>query len=147
MISLRPAAAADQKTIVQIVKTAQINPADLKWRNFIVALDDETRQIVSIGQIKTHSDGSRELASIATVPAYQRRGLAHQVIERLLAGHTGRLYLTCLHTMSPFYEQFGFRVIEEKEMTPYYRRMMKLFNAYGVLSNSTHQLKIMLRDA
>ena len=146
MISLRSAIAADQKTIVRIVREAQINPADIKWRQFTVAVDDDTGEIVSIGQIKKHGDGSEELASIATVPAYQRRGLAHQVIERLIAGHTGRLFLTCLNTMSPFYEQFGFRVIDKQEMTPYYRRLVKLVNAYEVLSSSGRSLNVMLRD-
>ena len=146
MITLRSAAAADQKTIVRIVKDAQINPADIKWRHFTVAVDDDTGEIVSIGQIKKHSDGSEELASIATVPAYQRRGLAHQVINRLIAGHSGRLFLTCLSTMSPFYEQFGFRVIDKPEMTPYYRRLVRLVNAYEVLSSSGHTLNVMLRD-
>ena len=146
MITLRPATAADQKTIVRIVKEAQINPADLKWRNFVVAVDDDTGEIVSIGQIKKHGDGSEELASIATVPAYQHRGLAHQVIERLIAGHPARLYLMCLSPMSPFYEQFGFRVIDESEMTPYYRRLMKMFRAYTAVSHSDHELKVMRRD-
>ena len=146
MSSLRPATAADQKSIVRIVRTAQINPADIKWRHFTVAVDDETGEIVSIGQIKKHGDGSEELASIATVPAYQRRGLAHQVIERLIAGHTGRLFLTCLNTMTTFYEQFGFRVIDTSEMTPYYRRLVKLVNVYEVLSSSGRELKVMLRD-
>jgi N-acetylglutamate synthase-like GNAT family acetyltransferase len=146
MITLRPAVAADQKNIVRIVREAQINPADLKWRQFVVAVDDDTGEIVSIGQIKKHNDGSEELASIATVPAFQRRGLAHQVIEHLLAGHTGRLFLTCLSTMSPFYEQFGFRVIDEKEMTPYYRRLMKMFRAYTLVSHSDHELNVMRRD-
>jgi N-acetylglutamate synthase-like GNAT family acetyltransferase len=146
MITLRPATAADQKTIVKIVKAAQINPADIKWRHFVVAVDDETGQIVSIGQIKKHGDGSEELASIATVPDYQRRGLAHQVIERLLAGHPERLFLTCLSTMSPFYEQFGFRVIDESEMTPYYRRLVKIVKAYEVLSKSGRELRVMRRD-
>ena len=146
MISIRAATAADQKTLVRLVREAQINPADIKWRHFTVAVDDETGEIVSIGQIKKHGDGSEELASIATVPAYQRRGLAHQVIERLIAGHSGRLFLTCLNTMSPFYEQFGFRVIDKDEMTPYYRRMVKLVNAYDVLAKSGRELKVMLRD-
>ena len=146
MISLRSATAADQKAIVALVRAAQINPADIKWRHFTVAVDDDTGEIVSIGQIKKHGDGSEELASIATVPAYQRRGLAHQVIERLIAGHTGRLFLTCLNTMSPFYEQFGFRVIDKPEMTPYYRRLVKIVNAYEVLSSSGRALNVMLRD-
>ena len=50
-------------------RAARINPMDLKWANFVVAVDDESGAIVGTGQIKQHGDGSYELASIATVPA------------------------------------------------------------------------------
>lgn len=126
MIILRPATAADQKRIVEIIHTVGINPMDLKWKNFIVAVDEATDTIVGTGQIKTHGDGSRELASIAVLPDYRHQGIAHKVMEYLLAHSTGTLYLTCLSTMGSLYEPFGFRVIAEDEMTPYFRRLKKI---------------------
>ena len=44
-----------------------------QWPNFVVAEDGGT--IVGIGQVKTHGDGSRELASIAVIPARQSQGI------------------------------------------------------------------------
>ena len=126
MITLRPATAADQKRIVQIIHTVGINPMDLKWKNFTVAVNDATGAIVGTGQIKTHGDGSRELASIAVLPEYRHQGIAHRMMEHLLAQSTGTLFLTCLSTMGSLYEPFGFRVIGPDEMTPYFRRLTKI---------------------
>jgi N-acetylglutamate synthase-like GNAT family acetyltransferase len=126
MITLRPATASDQKRIVEIIHTVGINPMDLKWKNFTVAVDEATGAIVGTGQIKTHGDGSRELASIAVLPNYRHQGIAHQVMEHLLAHNTGTLYLTCLSTMGSLYEPFGFRVIGDDEMTPYFRRLKRI---------------------
>ena len=54
MITLRPAAAADQPRIVAIIREADINPMDLKWKNFVLAVDDAMGEIVGMGQIKIH---------------------------------------------------------------------------------------------
>ena len=129
MIILRPATAADQKRIVEIIHIVGINPMDLKWKNFTVAVDEATVTIVGTGQIKPHGDGSRELASIAVLPDYRHQGIAHQIMEHLLAHSTGPLYLTCLSRMGSLYEPFGFRVIAEDEMTPYFRRLLKISKA------------------
>src|ERR1700730_18130879 len=56
---------------------------NLKWPNFVVAEDDGA--IVGVGQIKSHGDGSRELASIAVVPARQGQGIARAGLEALLS--------------------------------------------------------------
>jgi amino-acid N-acetyltransferase len=121
-IGLRPATEGDQARIVEIVRAAQINPMDLRWDHFVVAVDEATGQIVGTGQMKPHRDGTWELASIATLPAYQKQGIAGRIIEHLLAQHTGTLYLTCMGHMGPFYERFGFREVPQAEMTPYFRR-------------------------
>jgi len=145
MITLRPAAAADQKRIVTIIREAQINPMDLKWENFLVAVDDATGEVVGTGQIKTHGDGSRELASIAVIPAHQHRGLAKQIIERLLREHgQDVLYLTCRGEMGTFYEPFGFRAIERDEMPPYFKRLARIAGAVGFLVKE--KLLVMKRE-
>ena len=125
-ITLRPAAAEDQPAINALIKTVDINPMDLKWPHFLLAVDDDTQQVVATGQIKQHGDGSYELASIGTLPEYRGRGLAHQIIARLITQHTGELYLTCLSTMGPLYEQFGFRALTFDEMPTYFRRLTRV---------------------
>ena len=146
MITLRPAVEADQPRIVAIIRAAQINPMDLKWPNFVLAVDDTTGEVVGTGQIKTHRDGSRELASIAVVPEYRRRGIAHQIVQHLIARNTGALFLTCRSDMEKLYAPFGFRTIGEREMTPYFRRLNKIAGAVGFLSRGDVKLLVMKRE-
>jgi N-acetylglutamate synthase-like GNAT family acetyltransferase len=145
VIVLRPATAADQGRIVDIIREAQINPMDLKWPNFVVAVDEALGQIVGTGQVKPHRDGTRELASIATVPAYQKQGIASRIIEHLLAQHPGVLYLTCMSPLGTFYERFGFREVPRDEMTPYFRRLVKLAGAFIFIGGRQERLLVMMR--
>jgi len=123
-VLLRPAVEADQSVIRTIVRTAGVNPFGIDWRRFLLAEVDG--QIVGIGQIKPHHDGSRELASIAVIPAYQHRGIAHQVIEGLLTGETGTLYLICPGRLQTFYGHFGFKTISFHEAPSALRRIKRI---------------------
>lgn len=129
-ILYRPATAGDQKVIRAIIREAEINPLGVKWNNFLLAVDEMTGEVVGTGQIKTHGDGSRELASIAVRPAYQRRGIASEIVRRLIAQDAREsnapLYLLCADDMPTFYERFGFRRIGRSEMPPYFRRLTRL---------------------
>lgn len=146
MIAIRPATAADQDAIVALIRAVQINPMDLKWPHFVLAVDEDTGAVVGTGQVKQHRDGSHELASIATAPGYQRRGLAHQIIEQLLVQHPGVLYLTCMDNMESLYAQFGFRTIGVPEMTPYFKRLVKVAAAFMFLRDTGHKLLVMQRE-
>ncbi len=146
MITTRPATEADQRRIVEIVRAARINPMDLKWPHFVVAVDEATGEIVGTGQIKTHRDGSREMASIAVTPPYQGRGIARAIIERVLSGVSGTVYLTCISNNIPMYEKFGFREIGEDEMPPYFRRLKRVTGVMGFLSRGDQYLAVMKRD-
>jgi amino-acid N-acetyltransferase len=147
MINLRPATAADQKQIVSIIRAAQINPFDLKWPHFIVAVDDASGEIVGTAQIKTHGDGSRELASLAVVPQWQGQGLARRLIEHLLTHTPGVLHLTCRSSLGGLYAKFGFHAIGEREMTPYFRRLSKIASVLRpLIRRSGDTLLVMRRD-
>ena len=146
MITLRPAVAGDQDEIVAIIRAAQINPMDLKWQNFVVAVDSGLNRIAATGQIKTHGDHSRELASIAVAPEYRQQGLARRVIEHLLAENSGTLFLTCRSSLGPLYEKFSFRAINENEMTPYFRRLKKIAGTFMLLAHTSDSLLVMRRD-
>ena len=132
-ITIRPARPDEQATIKRIVRAARINPMNLDWRRFLVA--DEDGRIVAIGQVKPHGDGSRELASIATIPSHQRRGMAAQVIRALIAREQGELVLVCQATLEPFYARFGFRRIARDEMPSYFKRLswaMRIWNGIAM---------------
>src|SRR5689334_16350169 len=108
-ITLRAATAEDQPAIEALIRALHLYAGGLRWQQFVVAVEDGAPGIVAMGQIRPQPDGSFELGSIGTAPEYRGRGLAHQVIERLLAGYAGELHLMCLVPMGSFYAAFGFR--------------------------------------
>jgi N-acetylglutamate synthase-like GNAT family acetyltransferase len=143
-MNIRPAQPQDQPTIVRIVRDAKINPLSIAWSRFLVA--EEAGQIVGVGQIKPHGDASRELASIAVVPSYRGRGIAGQIIRRLLERESGVLYLTCRDPLESFYVRFGFRRIGREEMSPYFRRVIRVANLWMALIHSPVRIIVMKRN-
>ncbi len=123
--TLRPAQEEDAEVIRDLVIEGKINPTSLAWTRFVVAETAEG-QVIGCGQIKPHRDGSMELASIAVTGAWRGRGVARAIIEYLIAGHEGSLYLTCRSTVGELYEKFGFRVLAAEEMPKYFRRISRL---------------------
>jgi N-acetylglutamate synthase-like GNAT family acetyltransferase len=100
---------------------------NVHWPNFLVADDDG--KIVGVGQVKSHGDGSRELASIAVLPPRQREGIGIAVIDALLAREPGVvLHLSCPRALERYYARFGFRRIELAAYPPYFRRTTALVN-------------------
>jgi N-acetylglutamate synthase-like GNAT family acetyltransferase len=115
-VKLRPALAADQSRIRKLVWAAHLNPMRLHWSNFLVAEDEG--QIVGIGQVRTHPDRSRELASIAVVPEQQGQGIGSQIIRALVDRESGPLYLFCRESLTVYYTHFEFRVVERAALPP-----------------------------
>jgi N-acetylglutamate synthase-like GNAT family acetyltransferase len=149
--TIRPAVRADDADLRALIRRERLNPLGRNWRNFLVA-EDEAGRLIAIGAVKTHGDGSRELASIATVPEARGRGAAGAVIRGILAREdaaaSGRpLFLTCRHSMKGFYEAFGFREIGTGEMTPYFRRVYRLFAFAAKWLGSKDRLTVMMRGA
>lgn len=124
----RPATDADAAAIKSLVRSVRINPMDLDWRRFLIAATAEG-EVVACGQVKPHSDGTLELASIAVLPEWRGRGVARAIIERLLAVSPRPLFLTCRSGLETFYVKFGFRTLAVDELTPYFRRIQKLASA------------------
>ena len=140
------AASEDQaKAIKGLVYDSGINPTALNWRHFIVALDEKMK-LIGCGQIKTHADGSKELASLAVVPVMQGQGIGSALIRRLLSAHDGPLYLMCQSSLGPLYERFGFERIEGDEMPKYFRRVSQLAGVLANLSAQGETLFIMRRN-
>ncbi len=123
---LRPARHEESASIRKLIWRVLINPTGLDWRRFWVAVDSQDR-LLGCGQLKTHSDGSLELASIAVHPQYRGRGIAHAIVNQLLDRASRPLYLRCAAPMQAFYERFGFRAISPDEIPPSFRRDWKIF--------------------
>jgi N-acetylglutamate synthase-like GNAT family acetyltransferase len=141
-VTIRPAEARHAEPIHALIERVDINIRGLDWRHFLVA-EDEAASLVGCGQVKAHPGGVRELASIAVVPEYRRRGVARALIEALLAQHSDPLYLMSESGLEAFYAQFGFRRIGEAEMPTYFRRMIKLPGFVELFTKDNLQVIVM----
>jgi len=128
--TVRPAREAESAAIKGLIHAVGINPMDLDWRRFIVAVDAQD-QVIATGQIKPHRRDIYELASIAVTSEHRGQGLARAIIEHLLKDSPRPLYLTCQSKMEPLYEKFGFRAITYDEMPRFYQRLSKLVGFIG----------------
>jgi amino-acid N-acetyltransferase len=130
--NIRVATREDMGAIRSLIHFVHINPMDLDWRHFLVAVSADDG-LLGCGQIKRHTDGSRELASIAVNEIARGRGIARSVIEALLAREETRpLYLMCRARLESLYNKFGFHAVNVEDMPPYFQRIgkvEKLFNS------------------
>ncbi len=110
---IRPATAQDQPHILSLARAERIKPTGLNWPKFIVA--DEHGEIVGAVQLRNHPDGSKELGSLVVAPAFRHRGVAAQMIERCLAGATGRVLIITGRAHEDYYARWGFRRIKPGE--------------------------------
>jgi N-acetylglutamate synthase-like GNAT family acetyltransferase len=140
---LRAACAADQPAIEAVIRQARINRSGLDWRRFVVVENHENHgQIIGVGQVKPHSDGSREMASIAVVPQWRRQGIGAVIIRTLLARERGPIYLMGLEKMAPYYARFGFRRLPASETPRSMRRVTRLMN--GMLALLSFKMRIVV---
>jgi N-acetylglutamate synthase-like GNAT family acetyltransferase len=143
--TLRSATATDAATIHRIISLVKINPINLNWRRFVLAVNREGK-IIGCGQVKPHADGSLELASIAVLPDWRGKGIARKIIEHLLDEYPGRLYLTCRSQLGPMYQKFGFLVLQVQDMPPYFQRLSRLVSLFTKLFHQPDHLLVMQRN-
>jgi N-acetylglutamate synthase-like GNAT family acetyltransferase len=144
--TIRPATQKDFPAIRALIHAVQINPMGLDWRRFLVAMSPQ-EELLACGQIKLHSDGSRELASIAVREQARGRGLARAIIETLLARERQRpLYLMCRARLGPLYAKFGFQAVEAQEMPPYFQRISRAERIFNSKAQPQDRLLVMRLD-
>jgi N-acetylglutamate synthase-like GNAT family acetyltransferase len=145
VFQLRPASQADFSQIRALIHTVKINPTGLDWRRFWVAVDP-SNEIIGCGQVKTHRDGSQELASIAVDQNWRGRSVARALITQLITLHTGTLYLTCRASLGCLYQKFGFKTVNKKDMPPYFKRLHWIASLFNKLRWMHEGLLIMVYD-
>jgi len=141
--TVRPAAREDAPAIRSLIHAVQINPTGLDWRRFLVAVTPQGN-LLGCGQIKLHSDGSRELASIAVQRQARGQGVARAVIEALLDLDPQRpLYLMCRARLKSLYVIFGFHVIGLEEMPPHFQRISRAERIFNSKAQPENRLTVM----
>lgn len=114
--TIRPAAEADAEIIKRMVRSAPLDPNAVDWHYFLVleVVEAGQPQIVCIGMV--HPEGDvQEVDSVVTLEAYRRRGYAEAVVNALIERAGKPLYLLAEPKLIPYYEKFGFRVMDTPE--------------------------------
>lgn len=140
---IRPATRQDFSEIRALIHAVSINPTGLDWRRFLVAMTPDNT-FLGCGQIKPHSDGSLELASIAVHESARGQGVARAIIQALLERETTRpLYLMCRARLEPLYIKFGFHAIGPEDMPVYFKRISRAERIFNANARAEDRLKIM----
>jgi N-acetylglutamate synthase-like GNAT family acetyltransferase len=142
IFSLRPARETESARIKALIHLVGINPMDLDWKRFIVAVDDQD-DLIGCGQLKPHGKDILELASLAVYPEHQRKGVASALIQYLLKDSPRPLYLMCESSLGALYEKFGFREIQYEDMPRYFQRISKLAGLVTTLASREERLLVM----
>ncbi len=140
---LRPATANDAAAIRRLIHRVHINPMGLDWHRFVLAVD-ASGNLLGCGQLKPHSRGVLELASIAVAPECRGNGMARAIIDRLIVQAPRPIYLTCRSSLGVFYERWGFRVADVKEMPAYFRRLSRLATTLMRIGRYSENLLVMV---
>jgi N-acetylglutamate synthase-like GNAT family acetyltransferase len=144
---IRPATKQDFPAIRALIRVVRINPTGLDWRHFLVAVTP-ANTLVGCGQIKRHSDGSRELASIAVQEQARGQGVAQAIIQELLVRELERpLYLMCRARLESLYVKFGFRAIGLDAMPPYFQRISRAERMFNSKAQAEDRLMVMRLQA
>jgi amino-acid N-acetyltransferase len=142
----RLAKEGDQKAIRGLIRRVRINPLNLDWHNFVLAVDKHG-QMIGCGQIKIHRDGTNELASIAVEREWRGQGVATTIIQSLLESARLPIWLVCQAELEAFYKRFGFRVVEEINSLPKaYRRMRSISRLFSRVFPGIGQFRIMILE-
>jgi N-acetylglutamate synthase-like GNAT family acetyltransferase len=142
MTDIRPAREAEAAQIKELIHLVGINPMDLDWKRFVVAVN-ERDEMIGCGQLKPHRKSILELASLAVYPEQQGKGIGRAIIQHLLKNSPRPLYLMCESSVGALYEKFGFREIPYGEMPRYFQRISKLVGLATTLAHREERLLVM----
>ena len=146
-VVIREAVEADEAFIRALIRSERLNPIGIDWRRFIVAEDVE-RNLLGCGQVKVHSDGSHELASLVVQLDWREMGIARAIVSQLKSTSQYPLWLTCRSRLTSFYERFDFVVVEDPNHMPrYFRIVSKWMNRFVRLMNRRDGLAVMKWEA
>ena len=131
-IMIRPARGEDQRVIQALVRSERLNPTRLNWPNFVVAAEESG--LVGAVQLRTHSDGSREIGSLIVRKEWRGQGIASRMIDALISRDDGRLLVITNENIAALFERRGFRRIEPDAVPAAIRRNYRIGRLAGIMS-------------
>ena len=122
-IDIRPAREQDQAAITAMIRQARLNPANLHWSRFVVAERD--RRIVGVAQVRRHSDGAHELASLAVEPSARGHQVATRLVDALLRDQAAAVYTLIDRPFVGHFRRWGFAEIVPRQLPRSVRRVYR----------------------
>jgi amino-acid N-acetyltransferase len=92
-----------------MVRRARLNPAGPHWEQFVIGERDG--RAVGVAQLRRHSDGTKELASLVVEPGAREHGIATQMVDALLADETAAVYALIDRRFAGHFARWGFRQV------------------------------------
>jgi ribosomal protein S18 acetylase RimI-like enzyme len=123
-----------------------MNPISISQDHLLVAFDDDdpAEKLMGFGQIRPLDGVYSELASLYVFPDHRSKGIGGSLVEELLERYDkqgttnapGTVCLLALSETAPFYEKYGFMVVNENEIQSDLPSSLKFeYKAGSVLSS------------
>lgn len=144
-ITIRNAHKQDGGAVRRLVWGNRLNPFGLDWRRFLVA-ENELGEVIGCVQVKPHTEGSRELASLVVAAEYRSLGIGGALVRALQAGWSGPLYLMCRDVLESYYARFGFKPVSGEQLPDYFQRIERLASLLPLGQDARNDLRIMRWD-
>ena len=106
-ITIRRALEVDQAAIEALVGLERLNPTDLDWRRFWVAVNGP--EVVGAVQLRRHPDSSCEVSSLVVGGPHRHQGVASRLLGALLTDAAPECYLITGTALAGYYGQWGFQ--------------------------------------
>jgi N-acetylglutamate synthase-like GNAT family acetyltransferase len=120
-ITYRKSTAEDLPQIIELLEKVRGDGQNMDKEDFLVAA--LRQKIIGCGRIKEMEDNSFELASVAVAEQFRNKGIGGKLVRMLIAQNKRRpIYLMCRKSRQNFYEKYGFREIEENELSSAVRK-------------------------
>jgi N-acetylglutamate synthase-like GNAT family acetyltransferase len=113
-ITVRRAREDDQPVITAMVRRARLNPAGLHWERFVIAERDS--RAVGVAQLRRHSDGAIELASLVVEPESRGHGIAMRMVDALLADEPAPVYTLIDRRFMDHFTRWGFAPVDPRRL-------------------------------
>jgi amino-acid N-acetyltransferase len=139
-VVVRRARPDDQPIITAMVRRARLNPAGLHWEQFVVGERDG--RAAGVAQLRRHSDGTKELASLAVEPGAREHGIATQMVDALLADETTAVYALIDRRFVGHFARWGFHQVAPSELPRSVSRIYLIGRAVTTLGSLLRRQRI-----
>jgi amino-acid N-acetyltransferase len=129
---IKAATAADQSDIIALVRAERLNPTNLDWRRFTVAVHDQ--KVIGAVQIRRHRDGALELGSLVVARAFRNQGVAAALIDKALAPVPDTVWMITRRAHADHYAAWDFALADVKSAPGSVRFNYRIGRAARVIS-------------